>query len=140
MIGIPSLKKGVKSSFDPFFPFYEMSGNASEWVLDWYDKKYYETSPEHNPRGPKTGFKKVLRGGTPTSSPSANDVYGRSKHWVIFDETNKEFKRQSDHHKRISVVEILIFACQFSNVNISTTSPIAPKAVMRNCQFPFSSI
>ncbi len=69
---------------------YEMSGNVSEWVLDWYDKKYYEKSPELNPQGPKTGTKKVLRGGTPTSTPSGNDVYGRLKWQIVF--TEKELK------------------------------------------------
>lgn len=63
---------------------YEMSGNASEWVMDWYDKKYYEKSPEHNPQGPETGTQKVLRSGTPTSSPRGNNVYVRIKHKVVF--------------------------------------------------------
>lgn len=42
---------------------YDMSGNAAEWVSDWYDKRYYERSPERNPLGPETGTTKVIRGG-----------------------------------------------------------------------------
>lgn len=43
---------------------YGMAGNAAEWVADWYDEKYYATSPERNPTGPARGVQKVLRGGS----------------------------------------------------------------------------
>ena len=42
---------------------YEMSGNVLEWCFDWYDAKYYETSPKTNPVGPRGGDMKVIRGG-----------------------------------------------------------------------------
>jgi len=40
---------------------YDMSGNAKEWVLDWFDPDYYKVSPENNPKGPKQGEKRVVR-------------------------------------------------------------------------------
>jgi len=42
---------------------YDMTGNVSEWCLDWYDMEYYSYSPEKNPRGPDAGDSRVLRGG-----------------------------------------------------------------------------
>jgi formylglycine-generating enzyme required for sulfatase activity len=43
---------------------YDMAGNAAEWVSDWYDEKYYATSPASNPLGPGRGTQKVFRGGS----------------------------------------------------------------------------
>ncbi len=41
----------------------DMSGNALEWVADWYSDNYYEQSPSSNPIGPDSGQFRVSRGG-----------------------------------------------------------------------------
>jgi formylglycine-generating enzyme required for sulfatase activity len=43
---------------------YDMCGNVEEWVGDWYAKDYYANAPQSNPRGPKSGNGRVLRGGS----------------------------------------------------------------------------
>jgi formylglycine-generating enzyme required for sulfatase activity len=40
---------------------WDMSGNVSEWVNDFYDSKYFHHSPETDPKGPDGGNHKVHR-------------------------------------------------------------------------------
>lgn len=55
---------GKYSNGDSPFGLKDMSGNAFEWVSDYYDPKYYTSNPMENPKGPSIGGTKVLRGGS----------------------------------------------------------------------------
>ena len=58
---------------------HDMSGNAREWVQDWYDKDYYKNSPNRNPKGPDKTLLKVIRGGSWRSFDSDIRAAARGK-------------------------------------------------------------
>ena len=46
------------------FGVHDLSGNAKEWCLDWYDSEYYAFSPVQDPEGPCSGGFHSMRGGS----------------------------------------------------------------------------
>ncbi|MGE8188321.1 formylglycine-generating enzyme family protein [Pseudomonas sp. NPDC086278] len=68
-------KSGGNNTFavDSFLPnplgIYNLSGNATDWVNDWYGKDYYRQSPVDNPPGPESGTQRVRRGSSYPEGP-----------------------------------------------------------------------
>jgi formylglycine-generating enzyme required for sulfatase activity len=56
-----------------------MTGNAWEWMADFYAVDHYETSEAVNPRGPVAGYYRVIRGGGWYSGP--NELRVQNRHW-----------------------------------------------------------
>ncbi len=55
--------KAVGSRLPNPWGLYDMHGNIWEWVQDWYDEEYYNSSLRNDPQGPTSGLGRVIRGG-----------------------------------------------------------------------------
>jgi formylglycine-generating enzyme required for sulfatase activity len=66
--GIEPVGRQAASS-SPYGVF-DLIGNASQWVKDWYAEDFYQISPARDPQGPLRGSFRVLRGGAWNEAPS----------------------------------------------------------------------
>jgi formylglycine-generating enzyme required for sulfatase activity len=72
---------GAVGQFPPNdFGLYDMAGGVSEWCSDWFERAYYEKSEPRNPKGPKQGEYKIIRGGAWSDAPARVTVFFRN--WV----------------------------------------------------------
>ncbi len=60
----------------------DMSGNVYQWVNDWYDATYYQSSPSSNPPGPGIGSFKVRRGGDYATAAYTHSLRTYSRNYL----------------------------------------------------------
>jgi len=94
-----SVRHGLKEGGKSPYGLAHMAGNAAEWVNDWYDREYYLTSPDTDPSGPKSGEKRVLRGGSWADLPTALRVTARFSAEPEFEDRTVGFRCAMDASK-----------------------------------------
>lgn len=57
-----STRRACDKKANPF-GLKDIYGNVWEWVADWYNPGYYQRAQQNDPRGPRSGLEKVIRGG-----------------------------------------------------------------------------
>ena len=94
-----SVRHGLKEGGKSPYGLAHMAGNAAEWVNDWYDREYYLTSPDTDPSGPKSGEKRVIRGGSWADLPTALRVTARFSAEPEFEDRTVGFRCAMDASK-----------------------------------------
>jgi formylglycine-generating enzyme required for sulfatase activity len=74
----------------------DSGGNVWEFCEDWYDADYYKSSPGLDPTGPRTGFARVVRGGSWDSRPTVLSASSRNFAYTGYREGDFGFRCAAD--------------------------------------------
>jgi formylglycine-generating enzyme required for sulfatase activity len=77
-VGLFGKTHNVGQSLPSAHGLYDMLGNIWEWTADWFDLRYYASSPATDPTGPSEGTHRAVRGGCWGDAPSRIRVSARN--------------------------------------------------------------
>jgi formylglycine-generating enzyme required for sulfatase activity len=81
------------------YGIYDLTGNVSEWVADWYDRASYKYELDRNPKGPADGEEKVVRGGSWYDPGALQRSALRSRSYPTAPSTDRGFRCAKDANK-----------------------------------------
>jgi formylglycine-generating enzyme required for sulfatase activity/tRNA A-37 threonylcarbamoyl transferase component Bud32 len=122
------------------YGLYDMAGNVSEWVEDWYDSSFYAQSPIQNPSGPESGNQRVFRGGSWGMDPFNLNVARRQSSSLSRIDTGFRCALPADNVNLTEVVETTIIGSASTQEpgEISIQSP-EPSIVQTSSPEPIST-
>ena len=89
-------KVGVRPGGASPYGLLDTGGNMWEFVEDWYDPDYFKSSPARNPRGPRTGRARVVKGGSWDSRPTVLSASSRNFAYTGYREGDFGFRCAAD--------------------------------------------
>jgi len=93
--GVLAIVGSLEAGRSPY-GIYDLAGNVSEWVADWYDTTSYKYELERNPKGPRDGEEKVVRGGSWYDSALLQRSALRSRSYPSAPSTDRGFRCAKD--------------------------------------------
>jgi formylglycine-generating enzyme required for sulfatase activity len=74
----------------------DSGGNMWEFCEDWWDADYFKSSPAQDPKGPKSGRARVVKGGSWDSRPTVLSASSRNFAYTGYREGDFGFRCASD--------------------------------------------
>ena len=93
--GVLAIVGSLEAGRSPY-GIYDLAGNVSEWVADWYGKTSYKYELDRNPKGPTGGEEKVVRGGSWFEAGHLQRSALRSRSYPLAPSTDRGFRCAQD--------------------------------------------